>query len=94
MPGSNPSRAADFSDSISKDRDYVVNTLTTNEMYGFHFDRYVGDESNFQPQDGHRTIEIVESADHSEIRLSIKTIPEREISSWIQQVSSEQQDYP
>jgi hypothetical protein len=57
------------------------------DLYGFHFDRFVEDKSNFLPQDGHRTIEIEESADGSKLSLSEKEILESEISSWLHQVS-------
>jgi len=56
------------------------------DLYGFHFDTFVEDKSNFLPQDGHRTIEIEESADGSKLSLSEKEIPESEISSWLHQV--------
>ena len=57
------------------------------DLYGFHFDRFVEDKSNFLPQDGHRTIEIEESADGSKLSLSEKEISESEISIWLHQVS-------
>jgi hypothetical protein len=57
------------------------------DLYGFHFDRFVEDKSNFLPQDGHRMIEIEESADGSQLSLSEKEISESGISSWLHQVS-------
>lgn len=57
------------------------------DLYGFHFDRFVEDKSNFLPQNGHRTIEIEESADGSKLSLTEKEISESEISSWLHQVS-------
>jgi hypothetical protein len=57
------------------------------ELYGFHFDRFLEDESNFLPQTGHRVIEIKEPEASSELSISDHVITEAEILPWIRQVS-------
>jgi hypothetical protein len=56
----------------------------------FHFNRFVEDESNFRPQDGHRTIELLETVDGSEMRLKDSEISEADICSWLHQVTQPQ----
>jgi hypothetical protein len=58
-----------------------INRAHAKQLYGFHFDRFVCDESNFSPQDRHRTIEIEETTDRSSnLRLLENEISESDIS--------------
>jgi len=58
----------------------------TSELYGFHFDRFLEDESNFFPRNGHRIIEIEEPEAGSELSISDNVISEAEILLWLRQV--------
>ena len=56
---------------------------TKKSLHQFHFDRFVNDGANFQPQDGHRVVEIREPDSSDDAYQEEFELTEPQVAVWL-----------
>lgn len=71
--------------------DTVASTVTVQgsakTLHTFHFDRFVANENNFRPRDGHRIVEIRQPVKGGDTCLDEYEVPESGLSNWLELVA-------